>query len=139
MIGVSLKFNSKAIDVHFSVSSYHKLFVICRFNVFDLSHFSLLFTENDPGNISGIEFFAITVSGLWLLAVVIKSSILDVDFWIRPSIRFPILGLISGKELSCSNTQCQLKKLLNLSSLVSVSQHNNSRIFVTTSLDSLDT
>ena len=126
-------------DVHFSVSSYRKLFVTCRFNIFDLSCFSFLFSEDDPSSTSGIEFFAITGNGLWLLAVVIKSSILDVHFWFRLSIRFSVLGLISAKELSFSSTQCQLKKLLNLSSLGSVWQHNNNHMFVTTSLDSLDT
>ena len=45
-----------------------------------LSLVALIFSEDDPGTTSGIEFFAITVNGLWLLAVVIKSSILDVDF-----------------------------------------------------------
>ena len=58
-------------DAHCSMSSYCKLFVTCHFNIFDLSCFSFLSSEEDPRTTPGIEFFRITVNGLWLLSVVV--------------------------------------------------------------------
>ena len=60
------------------MSSYRELFATCHFNIFDLSRFSYLSSEEDPGHTSWIKLFDITVNGLWLLVVVVKSFFLDV-------------------------------------------------------------
>ena len=81
----SLNYNLNS-DVHFSMSSSQKLFVTCRFNIFDLSRFRFLSSEEDPGTTFGIEIFEITVNGPWLLAVVVKSFFLDVAIFLDSSL-----------------------------------------------------
>ena len=69
------------------------LFRICQILkefVFDLSRLSFLLSEEGLGTASGMDFYAITENGFWLLVVMMKRSVLVVASFLDSSLNpFP--------------------------------------------------
>ena len=63
-----------------------------HFNTFDLSSLSFLLSDEDFGAASGVDFYAITENGFWLLVVMMKRSVLVVVSFLDSSLNpFPYI------------------------------------------------
>ena len=92
-----------------------------HFNNFNLSRFSILPSDKDPGTTLGMEFFALTLNGFWFLGVVVNSFVLDVAVFSISSLNLLLCIMFSiSKGVYRWQLKFQLKNVLNLSSLVSV-------------------
>lgn len=77
-----------------------------HFNTFGLSLFSVLALEEVPEVTSEMEFFEITVNGLPLMTVLVRSSVLDVAAFLDPTLNpFLYFRFNITKELNYGSKQ----------------------------------